>query len=703
MKYFYTLVLAVLCFLTNAQTGVAVNADGSTADPKAMLDVKATGQGAFMPRMTWANRPTGLTATHAGLMIYSTDGDGTNGVGFYFWDGTAWQNLKFAAYPVGDNLGNHTATQNVRLNGNSLSNDGGTEGVTVDNAGAVSTSSTLVVGSTATINGNDVRSNPANQNLMSLSGNGNIRMRLDVDNTGSNDFAVQNGSGSNIFTVTEGGNFSSTGSGTIDGDLTITGSSARTLQTNDAFNFRGSSGIDINIDSDNNNVSTELRFMRNGGTTVADVMFGVPEDQNPLAYPFGTGTGQTGGFRMRELAANGTNFVGFRAPDILASDLMFTLPATNGSSNQVLTTNGTGTLSWNTVNTLATPTNGLQAIGANIGLGGTLSQTTTVSNGNFDLTYDLTGTGDYGINDGGVQVFRVFDNGRAMFGRDASGDAPIAQLDVLGASAANATFTGMRIRNDNNWSSGNLFSAALELVNSTNDVSTNGTQFRSEIINSTGLSNLYIGVKDNSVPGYTERMRVYGIDGSIRVTGPIFSTNSAPSGTASPISSGDLGLYSLTNGAWIRFVSNQAPIRFFQDANTSTGGTNVRVSIETDGSLEAREGFKTQRRYRHYKRSRGNGQSGTDNLGNWDMCYLTNVSYRNNQNVSDEDQDYQCTLWITQNASSDYANVTLNEGVDQDVQLDFNYATRPYWRLYTENFEDGANATCTVTCVNFDF
>ena len=37
----------------------------------------------------------------------------------------------------GDNLGNHTATQNLRLNGNWLSNDGGNEGLRVDNAGNV--------------------------------------------------------------------------------------------------------------------------------------------------------------------------------------------------------------------------------------------------------------------------------------------------------------------------------------------------------------------------------------------------------------------------------------------------------------------------------------------------------------------------------------------------------------------------------------
>jgi len=41
-----------------------------------------------------------------------------------------------------------------------------------------------------------------------------------------------------------------------------------------------------------------------------------------------------------------TNFVAFKAPDTLASQLTWELPGTNGSAGQVLSTNGTGTLSW---------------------------------------------------------------------------------------------------------------------------------------------------------------------------------------------------------------------------------------------------------------------------------------------------------------------------------------------------------------------
>ena len=45
--------------------------------------------------------------------------------------------LTISALGVADNLGNHTATQNIRLNGYWLSNDGGSEGISIDNTGNV--------------------------------------------------------------------------------------------------------------------------------------------------------------------------------------------------------------------------------------------------------------------------------------------------------------------------------------------------------------------------------------------------------------------------------------------------------------------------------------------------------------------------------------------------------------------------------------
>jgi hypothetical protein len=41
-----------------------------------------------------------------------------------------------------------------------------------------------------------------------------------------------------------------------------------------------------------------------------------------------------------------SNWVAFQAPEVVGTNVTWTLPATDGTSNQVLTTNGSGTLTW---------------------------------------------------------------------------------------------------------------------------------------------------------------------------------------------------------------------------------------------------------------------------------------------------------------------------------------------------------------------
>jgi len=56
----------------------------------------------------------------------------------------------------------------------------------------------------------------------------------------------------------------------------------------------------------------------------------------------------SGDVRFYEFAASGTNYVGFRAPDSIPSDSIWVLPSSDGVSNQILATNGAGTLFWKT-------------------------------------------------------------------------------------------------------------------------------------------------------------------------------------------------------------------------------------------------------------------------------------------------------------------------------------------------------------------
>jgi hypothetical protein len=93
----------------HAQNNVGI---GTTSpDASAKLDVSSTTQGMLIPRMTETQRL--LIATPAtGLMVYQTNAN----VGFYFYNGTAWTSLTTTA----DNLGNHTATQNLAMGNNSI-------------------------------------------------------------------------------------------------------------------------------------------------------------------------------------------------------------------------------------------------------------------------------------------------------------------------------------------------------------------------------------------------------------------------------------------------------------------------------------------------------------------------------------------------------------------------------------------------------
>jgi hypothetical protein len=119
MAYFSSLLRALLLAglplgAALAQTTGGVGIGTTTPNAAAVLDITSTTQGVLLPRLTLAQRNalgTGsLAAPVAGLLIYQTD----NTPGLYAYDGTGWVRLG------GDNLGNHTATQALNLQGNAL-------------------------------------------------------------------------------------------------------------------------------------------------------------------------------------------------------------------------------------------------------------------------------------------------------------------------------------------------------------------------------------------------------------------------------------------------------------------------------------------------------------------------------------------------------------------------------------------------------
>ena len=67
--------------------------------------------------------------------------------------------------------------------------------------------------------------------------------------------------------------------------------------------------------------------------------------------PHGTSTGNGTELRFQELAANGANYVGFKAPDSISSNEVWVLPNADGTADQVLKTDGSNNLSWGSVGT----------------------------------------------------------------------------------------------------------------------------------------------------------------------------------------------------------------------------------------------------------------------------------------------------------------------------------------------------------------
>ena len=71
--------------------------------------------------------------------------------------------------------------------------------------------------------------------------------------------------------------------------------------------------------------------------------------------PNGTGAVLIGGndtqpteLRFMELLSNGSSYVGFKAPDDIVTNKVYTLPLVDGTSGQFLSTNGSAVMSWST-------------------------------------------------------------------------------------------------------------------------------------------------------------------------------------------------------------------------------------------------------------------------------------------------------------------------------------------------------------------
>jgi len=142
--------------------------------------------------------------------------------------------------------------------------------------------------------------------------------------------------------------------------------------------------------------------------------------------------------------ADSSHYVGFKSPATVSSSLVWTLPAADGSSSQLLTTNGSGVLSWSTVS------GGISSDAANNTLAGTGAGNSLASGGHSNSFFGKNAgynvsTGDanncYGYNAGfslSTEVGNVFVGTNAGRYSEGAGNVGIGETALQGASSGNS-------------------------------------------------------------------------------------------------------------------------------------------------------------------------------------------------------------------------------------------------------------------------
>lgn len=143
--------LLALPLAGQAQTGGVRIGTAGTPNASAVLDlspdVTTAPKGLLPPRVTLTQR-NNIGSPATGLVVYQTD----NVPGLYVYNGSIW-------VLQGDNLGNHTATQNLNLGTYQLVGNGGSQGLSINSSGWVGISTaapySLLANTNANILGSD--------------------------------------------------------------------------------------------------------------------------------------------------------------------------------------------------------------------------------------------------------------------------------------------------------------------------------------------------------------------------------------------------------------------------------------------------------------------------------------------------------------------------------------------------------------------
>lgn len=131
----------------------------------------------------------------------------------------------------------------------------------------------------------------------------------------------------------------------------------------------------------------------------------------------------------------------------------------------------------------------------------------------------------------------------------------------------------------------------------------------------------------------------------------------------------------------------------YRAAGGATGSSGIDIE---DGGIRMNKSYMFFQRY-GYCNCYGWGAA-TYDLGNWDFCAVAHVGFKNNQSVSDEDDDVQCCVYPDGYGCGEQTNY----GITGTVSYTHAYNSRRRWWMYFEAYQDSNGITCAANCMNFE-
>ena len=337
--------------------------------------------------VSWASLPTDNDTSASNELITAFALSGNN---LSLTEAGTTRTVDLSAFSGGnDNLGNHTATTNIETNGNYISNDGDNEGIYIDGNGQVGIGTNSPNALAEISSGTD--------------GDAVLLLSSDTDNNNENDnpeirFAQDGGAQTSFIGVE--GDADSRSPGTIGNALMIGSENLITpvqFITNDQTRMTiltdGNVGIGTNAPTFELEVEGDSRVNDNiyfgtsgaylgGNNQGGSIELGPTNNaggQTPFV-DFHYGIGATEDFNFRVIN-DADHQLSFRYDNVhpmritsTGIDIFdnYTLPSTDGTTGQVMTTDGAGNVSWTTVVT-----------GGNDNLGNHTAITNIETNGNY--------------------------------------------------------------------------------------------------------------------------------------------------------------------------------------------------------------------------------------------------------------------------------------------------------------------------------